>query len=73
MVTEMKFKTTDAQRAKLPEIIKAMDEAHLNWDFIEELAMLANYDQGVFELMEIWYEDIPERENTEQYLFDALN
>lgn len=50
------FQTTPDQRMKLAEIMVGMQKAKLDALFIDNASELARFDQGVFDLMELWHQ-----------------
>jgi hypothetical protein len=54
--SNLPFQTTEAQRANIPDLEKAMLQAGCEEDFVNKCARIAFDDQGVYELMEMWVE-----------------
>jgi len=54
------FETTREQKEKIPELTSEMLYLGLNPSIVEKLSLIAMYDQGVFDLMELWI-DVPGR------------
>lgn len=52
----MLFKTTNEQRAKIPTIKEAMINDDVNHALLTLACGLAQTDQGIFDLMDMWYE-----------------
>lgn len=59
------FKTTDEQRAACPGIAAEMRRASLPDDLVAGWLGLAEVDQGVFELGELWLEEEDDGERGE--------
>lgn len=53
------FQTTAEQRMKLAEIRVEMQKAKLDVTFIDNASELARFDQGVFDLLELWHQAKP--------------
>ena len=58
----MNFKTTPAQRVQLYQIASEMKNADLSDEFIVKAVQLGEYYEGVFDLFELWLEDIDVRD-----------
>lgn len=63
-MSDIPFKTTLSQIKKIPSIVKRMQKSGVQQSFLDEASRLAQTDQGVYELMELWSEenDLIERE-----------
>jgi len=59
------FKTTPEQQLQLATIMVEMNDAGLPAVFITRCADLARDDQGVFDLMELWFEEEVEEDRGE--------
>jgi hypothetical protein len=66
------FKTTEEQLAMIPKIGQAMLEAGLTNDFVDMVTQLAGFDQGVFDLLEMWQCEIVERSEIVSELFKSI-
>lgn len=53
----MMFKTTPEQQSRLFEIADQMEKVGLECLFIFKAFMLAAIDQGVYDLMVLWFEE----------------
>jgi hypothetical protein len=51
----MIFRTTVEQVSKLCGIVGSMRKAGVDADLVDAVMILAHDDQGMFELMELWY------------------
>lgn len=56
MARNTPFPTTAEQRLRLPGFVADMLSAGLDEDLITKASELANVDQGIFELFELWTE-----------------
>lgn len=60
----MSFKTTPAQRVQLYQCASEMKNQGLSDEFIATAVRLGEYYEGIFDLFEIWLEDIENRDET---------
>jgi hypothetical protein len=69
------FVTTNEQLNKIPTMMVAMEDLGLSVDFIKNVAHLAHFDQGIFDLMSLLVdeEDIKERSSILTDLQDLMN
>ena len=69
------FKTTHDQIIRMAEFVTAMSSAGLDRRFVASCSELARTDQGIYELMELWYEADSEddREETLADLQDLVD
>lgn len=65
-MSHIPFRTTAEQIKLLATITTAMVDWGLNEDFIASAARLAYHDQGVFDLMKLWFDhfNLAELKNT---------
>lgn len=59
------FWTTKAERVRIKHIATAMIEADVSFDLVSDACRLANDDEGVFDLMQLWYTSETRRERDE--------
>jgi len=74
--SEFLFQTTEEQKVKLADIICDMVASNIDIEFITKINKIAKYDQGVFDLMEIWSNsknDLNERKEIIKDLQDAID
>jgi len=64
------FATTQLQRFNIETIRASMVFCDLDPDFVKDSCELASYDQGVYELLELWVESPNEEE--EEATLEAL-
>lgn len=57
------FKTTDKQRTRLMWVVKKMIEGGLSREMVEEAHNIAKFDQGLFDLMDMWCTDPNDRQD----------
>jgi hypothetical protein len=74
--SEFLFQTTEEQKVKLADIICDMVASNIDIEFITKINKIAKYDQGVFDLREIWSNsknDLNERKEIIKDLQDAID
>lgn len=69
----MPFETTKQQIEIIHTIAQTMKEDGVSESFVNKVALLAVKDQGVFSLMEIWFNgDVEQQEAAVDDLWDSL-
>lgn len=66
------FKTTPAQKSKIPEYKKAMTRAGLNKYWVSAVSQIAKNDQGIFDLMKLWMKNEDQRHEIVTELHSGL-
>jgi hypothetical protein len=64
----MMFKTSSAQAATIPLIAGEMRNRHFSEDVVLQAAGLAYFDQGIYDLLEQWYNEALSGNTQEAYL-----
>lgn len=59
------FKTTFEQIANIPSIVNEMITSAVDYGFVEKISALARFDQGVYDLMFMWFTTYDQNERNE--------